>query len=154
MVNEQGDVVSSTDLFSIHPQSGEVQILKSLNFESSESTISLSVRADELETTLTDSFTLTLLDINEAPILTLADNRLNSRRTRELLSPLHWHWTPKAVPLLVFQKLDHANFSINVATGEISFKNSRILKTLRMQMVTIFTDELTVSDGKNLIENS
>ena len=33
LVNEQGDEVSSTDLFSIDPQSGEVQILKSLDFE-------------------------------------------------------------------------------------------------------------------------
>ena len=140
--------------FPFDPQSGEVQILKSLDFEKSESTISLSVRADKnSETTLTDSFTLTLLDINEPPILTLADNRVELTENTGTFVTSALALDPEGSPLTfgISKKLDHANFSINVATGEISFQNSPDFENpADANGDNIYQIELTVSDGKNL----
>ena len=155
LVNEQGDAVSSSDLFSIDPQSGEVQILKSLDFETSESTISLSVRADKnSETTLTDSLSLTLVDVNEPPILTLADNRVELTENTGTFVTSVSASDPEASPLTfgISKKLDHANFSINVATGEISFLQSPDFENpADANGDNTYNIELTVSDGKNLV---
>ena len=124
-----------------------------LDFETSESTISLSVRADKnSETTPTDS--LTLVDVNEPPILTLADNRVELTENTGTFVTSALASDPEGSPLTfgISKKLDHANFSINVATGEISFQLSPDFENPSdANGDNTYNIELPVSDGKNLV---